>query len=158
MTIKIMVGNLLDAFDEGEVGVIGHCCNMQNTFGSGIAKSIRERYPKAYEADTTWYKADIKHVPLSVATLHKKSLFATHNPRIFNLYGQESYGVGKRQVHYGRLTMALIAMESWLEKGQTIGFPYNMACDRAGGDFTVVTELIESIFKYYDVRFYKLEG
>lgn len=54
--------------------------------------------------------------------------------------------------------MALIAMESWLEKGQTVGFPYKMACDRAGGDFTVVTELIESIFKYYDVIFYQQEG
>lgn len=158
MTIKIVVGNLLDAFDKGEVDVIGHCCNMQNTFGSGIAKSIRERYPKAYEADTVWYKANIKHVPLSVATLPKESLFTAHNRRIFNLYGQEFYGVGKRQVHYGRLTMALLAMESWLEKGKTVGFPYKMACDRAGGDFTIVTEIIESIFHRYDVRFYKLEG
>lgn len=84
MTIKIITGCLLDAFDKGEVDVIGHCCNMQNTFGSGIAEDIRERYPKAYEADTVWHKANIKHVPLSVATLP----FDTDrelSPRIFNL-------------------------------------------------------------------------
>ena len=42
-------GNLLLADD---VIAIGHQANCQNTFGSGIARSIREMYPEAYAADT----------------------------------------------------------------------------------------------------------
>ena len=41
-------GNLLLAKD---VEVIGHQANCQNTFGSGIARTIREMYPDAYKAD-----------------------------------------------------------------------------------------------------------
>ena len=42
-------GNLLLSKD---VEVIGHQANCQNTFGSGIARSIREMYPDAYAVDT----------------------------------------------------------------------------------------------------------
>ena len=155
MTIEIISGNLLDGFDRGEVNNIGHCCNMQNTFGSGIAKSIKERYPKAYEADTIWYKSGDKHIPLSMAAL-PYNIEREVSPRIFNLYGQEFYGTEKRQLNYGRLAKSLIAMQGWLNGNSTVGFPYKMGSDRAGGDWEIVLEMIEFIFKYHDVKIYKL--
>jgi O-acetyl-ADP-ribose deacetylase (regulator of RNase III) len=48
MTVQIIKGNLLDAFDKGEVNVIGHIVNCQGVMGSGIAKSIKERYPQVF--------------------------------------------------------------------------------------------------------------
>lgn len=157
MAIEIINGDVLDAFSEGKLDAIAHCCNMQNTFGSGIAKSVLGCFPKAYEADTTWYKSrDTNNVPLSVAAFHSGSE-DVRKRMIFNLYGQEFYGTNKRQLNYGRLAKSLIAMESWLEKDSIVGFPYKMGSDRAGGDFEIVLEMIEFFFQHHNVKIYKLE-
>ncbi len=49
--IETKRGDLLDAFDLNEVSTIVHGCNCFRSFGAGIAKSIKERYPEAYDAD-----------------------------------------------------------------------------------------------------------
>lgn len=86
MPIQIIAGDLLDALQRGEVNVIGHCANMQNTFGSGIAKSIRERFPEAYEADTKWFNSPVeRRKSYSICGSGKLSGI------IYNLYGQVNY-------------------------------------------------------------------
>jgi hypothetical protein len=151
MAIEIITGDLLDALDRKEVRHIGHCANMQNTFGSGIAKSIRERFPRAYKADTEWFnlKPEMRP-PLSIGGSLEEGW-------IYNLYGQVNYGREKRQVHYGLLANALITMGRSMVPGALVGFPYLMACDRAGGDWDVVLELIETAFAHCHVKIYKLE-
>lgn len=49
--IKIIKGNLLDEFANNKLDYIFHNANIRNTFGAGIAKQIKERFPAAYEAD-----------------------------------------------------------------------------------------------------------
>ena len=49
--LKTKYRDLLDAFDANEIQIIIHGCNCFRSFGAGIAKSIKERYPEAYEAD-----------------------------------------------------------------------------------------------------------
>lgn len=49
--MKYVKGNLLDLAEEGKFDVIVHGCNCLNTMGSGIARQIRDRYPKAYLID-----------------------------------------------------------------------------------------------------------
>jgi hypothetical protein len=44
--IETIQGNLLDAFDRGDVDIIIHQVNMKATMGAGIAKQIAERYPE----------------------------------------------------------------------------------------------------------------
>ena len=43
-------GNLIDMAEAGKFHIIVHGCNCFNTMGSGIAKEIRNRYPRAYES------------------------------------------------------------------------------------------------------------
>lgn len=161
MTIEIINGCLLDAFDRGDVDVIGHCCNMQNNFGAGIAKSIKERYPVAYSADTQWYKSltrrsySIGIVPKSESGLRLMA--------IFNLYGQEYYGYfgefykqHKRQLDYDRFEICLKEMSQQVPVEHIVGFPYKMGCDRAGGDWKIVLPMIEEYFKDHQVKIYKL--
>ena len=45
MTIKEIKGNILDT----PVSVIVHGCNAQGKMNSGVAKLIRQKYPKTYE-------------------------------------------------------------------------------------------------------------
>lgn len=149
MAIKIVKGCLLSALKNGEVRVIAHCANMQNTFGSGIAKSIREQFPPAYDSDCLWHHSDRK-AAYSLAVIDT-------NKFIFNLYGQVNYGREKRQVHYGLLANAMARMARVCNEGERIGFPFNMGCFRAGGDWEVVYELIEVFFKHCDVTIYQYD-
>lgn len=148
-------GNLLTATD---VEVIAHQVNCQNTFGAGIAKSIREMYPKAYHADTMAYK-DGK------AILGNFSFCHIDGPvrKVFNLYGQNLYGTKQRQTNYDALYNALEGMKNHLVENEedlpapNIGLPYLMGCGLGGGDWRIVERLIEVAFHNYsgDVIIYK---
>lgn len=149
-------GNLLTATD---VMVIGHQANCQNTFGAGIAKSIKEMYPKAYHADTMAYK-DGKAILGNYSFCH---LGNGPIKKIFNLYGQHLYGKGKRQTNYDALYNALEGMKNYLVENDedlpvpNVGFPYLMGCGLANGDWRIVERLIEVAFHNYegDVVIYK---
>ena len=157
-------GDLLTGTD---VEVIGHQANCQNTFGAGIAKSIKEMYPKAFYADTMAHK-DGKAVLGNYSFCHIEN-----GPikKIFNLYGQNLYGKGKRQTNYDALYNALDGMVNNLlptdqdrmmfdfDRSPNVGFPYLMGCGLGGGDWRIVERLIEVAFHSYngDVIIYKLK-
>jgi O-acetyl-ADP-ribose deacetylase (regulator of RNase III) len=160
-------GNLLFAKD---VQVIGHQANCQNTFGSGIARTIREMYPDAYKADcaatlsktNTLGNFSVGYIPFtSGANKHDNQIAL-----IYNLYGQNLFGKGTRQTNYDALYSALEGMANELtENGMdlpapSVGFPYKMGSDRGGGDFRIVERLIEVAFTDYpsDVIIYRLDA
>ena len=164
MGFEIINGNLLDAFDRGEVDVIGHCCNRLNNFGAGIAKSIKLRYPEAYIADTIWFNNQYKnHSWCNVKD--KSNLFIWK--AIYNLYGQNGFGNQDpyfkkhgRNVDYRKLEDAFIEMKNNLYTSRdsiVIGFPFKIACDRARGDWSIVSNMIDQVFKGFTVKIYKLE-
>ena len=156
-------GNLLLAKD---VEVIGHQANCQNTFGSGIARTIREMYPDAY-------KADCGAAVSKVNTLGRFSIGyipTDNNPssisRIYNLYGQNLFGKGTRQTDYDALYSALEGMAHDLVENDmdlpvpSVGFPFQMGSFRGGGNWDIVSRLIEVAFDDYpsDVIVYRLDA
>lgn len=152
MGIIYKTGNVVDALLNGDVDFIMHCANCQNTFGSGVAKEIRDRIPYAYIVDT---KTHNDHTPEQLLGKH------SHFGGVINLYGQLNYGHTKRQVNYGALASAIVhSMGIWAADNETIGIPYKLASDRAGGDWNIVLELIEHLVVPYvkDVVIYRLEG
>ncbi len=154
-------GNLLLAKD---VVAIGHQANCQNTFGSGIARTIREMYPNAYAADTAAFKTgNAKLGEISVGAISSEPNGPSSIRRIYNLYGQNLYGRGPRQTNYDALYSALEAMVKHLRESTVtdvpVGFPYKMGSDRGGGSWDVVSRLIEVAFDDYDgdVIIYRLD-
>lgn len=162
MTVQIIKGDLLEAFDNGDVDVIGHVVNCQGVMGSGIAKSIREQYPQVYLEykalfDSTKDNIDLlgkcQKVPLK-GTSQKESPYLMKG--ILNLHAQFNFGNSGRFLNYGAFGQCLAS--STLSLGDTVyGFPYKMGSDRAGGDWNIVLEMIEFYFKNLDVKIYKLE-
>lgn len=167
-------GNLLLAKD---VMVIGHQANCQNTFGSGIARSIREMYPEAYAVDTDAAKQGANKLGnFSYADIPPKNITANSHggliSRIYNLYGQNLYGKGVRQTNYDALYSALEGMAKHLEptaqdkmmfdydRRPKVGFPYQMGSFRGGGSWDIVSRLIEVAFADYpnDVIIYRLDA
>jgi O-acetyl-ADP-ribose deacetylase (regulator of RNase III) len=49
--MKVVTGDLLKLALEGHFDVIVHGCNCQCAMGAGIALSIKNQFPEAYEAD-----------------------------------------------------------------------------------------------------------
>jgi hypothetical protein len=164
MSIEIVKGNLLDAFDRGEVTVIGHCVNCQGVMGSGIALSIKQRYPEVFK-DYLNVHERFHNKPQYLLGFAQVIPLAG-DKTAFNLFGQLDYGIGKRQINYGAIGLALREMsrtgickfDHTIEKKSVVGFPYNMASDRAGGDWEIILEMIEFYFRDCEVKIYKLEN
>jgi len=155
-------GNLLLAKD---VDVIGHQTNCQNTFGSGIARTIREMYPVAYEADCSAARANVNTLGrFSVGYIPANNDISSIS-RIYNLYGQNLYGKGTRQTNYDALYSALEGMADDLIENDmdlplpSVGFPFQMGSFRGGGNWDIVSRLIEVAFDDYanDVIVYRLD-
>src|SRR5690606_37955884 len=80
----------------------------------------------------------------------------TYTNIVVNLYAQRFYGEGQRHLNYGALAQGLHWLCRRFDKGLSIGFPYKMGSDRAGGDWEIVLEMIEFYFKDHDVKIYRL--
>lgn len=181
--LKTKVGNLVDAFANNEINVMGHCCNAQGNMGSGIAREIADRFPSIVLVDKYWHQyakqlLTIKHLfeidnraylPYDLNNNPLSADFPYANDKyIFNLYGQEHFGnFGEqkertgRNVNYVALASSFTRMRAALKvkhhfKKAKIGFPKYMGCFRAGGDWNIVEQLIEDAFFDCDVTIYEL--
>jgi hypothetical protein len=75
---------------------------------------------------------------------------------IFLIWLAKSFMAMMVNVIYGAMGHALQYMSERVAEGEAIGFPYNMGCDRAGGDWGIVLEMIEFYFKDHQVKIYRL--
>lgn len=155
-------GNLL--FNP-RVEVVGHQANCQNTFGAGIARSIKEVYEEAYLIDTI-SAAKKKNVLGSFSAARIPLVDGRLNRHgnkihtIYNLYGQ-NLGTDHtkklfRKTNYEALYSALEAMASTLSEydgdhpAPVVGFPFLMGCGLGGGNWNIVERLIEVAFESYE--------
>lgn len=154
MSVKIIQGNLLDAFDRGGLDAIAHCTNCQGVMGSGIALQIKQRYPQVFEDYRSFYEE--RSFDKQGLILGTASFTALEEGLVCNLHAQQNYGQGK-QINYGALADALGDFSLELEYGDVVGVPYLMGSDRAGGDWNVVKEVVDYYLgQDYELRYYKL--
>lgn len=123
---------------EGQLVKLAHCCNAIGAMRSGIAKTVKDRFPEAFKA----YRD----------SGFKLGTISTSN-NIINMVAQANYGYdGQRYVNYGAFSSCLTKISIYLsiwklkfdkEKKPVIIVPYLIACDRAGGDWEVIEELLE---------------
>jgi len=182
--LKYIEGNLLLS---KVVQVVGHQANCQNTFGSGIARSIGLMYPEAYSADTESARNGSNklgkfsrcEIPLINGIANKEG---NQISRIYNLYGQnlgaDRSKLNHRKTDYEALYCALEGMANELFETEAdqhmfeteadqhmfdycrepvVGFPFKMGSALGGGNWDIVSRLIECAFDGYksDVCIYK---
>lgn len=146
--ITEVVGNLLET---DKCDVIVHQANLFHTFGAGIARAIRERFPEAYEADLKTAKGDMNKLgTYSVAKITK-----VNDPKptsikfIVNLYSQNGLGGQDRQTSYDAMARGLSTLQhrlSYRKDTLTLGVPFQLGCGLANGDWIIVRAIIESVF------------
>ena len=158
-------------FTEEDVTIIIHCCNLYHRMGSGIAGVIAKKCPEAVVADQATVKGDARKLGSFSAA---KSEIEGRPVTIVNLYGQMGIGCDgdplNRNAQYDSLYNGLLKFKRSLEKQITrkkdngedpkvvVGIPYGLASDLAGGSWTVVRAIIDSIFNdaSFDVVIVKL--
>lgn len=125
---------------------------------SGIAKSIREKWPKVYEEYVLKCNGPkSKSDPL----LGSVQLVETPDCTVINMFSQEYYGYdGKRYTSYDAFWECLQRIKSIIGPNYTkkIGFPKNIGCCRGGADWTVIKTMIQQVLCDYDVYIYELEA
>lgn len=150
--IKEVKGDLLQATEN----IIGHQVNCQGTMGLGLAAKIKNKYPIVFER----YKQLVnmhnsnKEILLGTAQVIK----VDENKYVANLFGQFYYGRGERHTDYKSLYQALETLKQKAKKRNlTVALPHGLGCGLAGGDWSIVQDLIKKSFEDYEVTIYKID-
>lgn len=148
--IHIIEGNLFST----NADVICHQVNCQGVMGSGVAKQIKEKYPKAYEG----YKMLFDYVEGPSYLLGFTQLIKTNDKYIANLFCQLDYGYdGKRYTNYEAVYEAFNHLNENCPQDFIFAFPYHFGCDRGGADWDIILKMMEVVFKDREVFIYKLK-
>jgi O-acetyl-ADP-ribose deacetylase (regulator of RNase III) len=156
MPSTVKVADITEGFDNKEIHILCHQVNCFNTWGAGLARQLKKKYPRAYEADCFTVKGDQKKLgQFTFAFIDRDQL-------VVNLYGQYKWGRKGKFTNEEALLKALENLISFLQKMDmgkaVIGFPEGIGCGLAGGNWEEVKPLIEYAFTGTDfqVVYYKL--
>jgi len=131
-------GDLLQLAVEGRFDVVVHGCNCQCVMGKGIALSIKQRFPEAYESDCATTKGDpAKLGTISVARIVRSGVDFT----VVNGYTQLHWrGVGVK-ADYEAIAGVMRSVKQRFS-GRRIGYP-KIGAGLAGGDWKRISSIIE---------------
>ena len=146
MQIEYVKGDLFST----SIKTIVHGCNAQGVMGSGVAKIIREKYPRAYDRYRNEYELH-QHLKLgSIIAVPCRDYEAPDTVRVIvNAITQEFYGRdGKRYVSYDAVAEAMQHINRFFDVyGITeVAMPM-IGAGLGGGDWKVISAIIESELK-----------
>jgi O-acetyl-ADP-ribose deacetylase (regulator of RNase III) len=133
MNIEYVKGDLLQT----EVKHIIHGCNSHGVMGSGVAKVLREKYPRAYQDYNNVYNSyglELGNVIVSVQDDGK----VIHNAITQRDYGRDSSRV---YVSYWAIAESFRKINQWGIK--EIALP-KIGAGLANGDWNVISAIIEN--------------
>lgn len=149
--IKEIKGNLLTLSKEGRFDMIGHGCNTQKNMGGGIALSLKNMYPKAYEVDKA-----------TNAVMGEYSICRDYEECIIlNIYsqyypgGKNNFGIDSKENRYLALNKAFKSINKEF-KGKHIGLPL-IGAGLAGLEWNKVKEIIGNNLTDMDVTIVHFE-
>ncbi len=135
--MNIIKGDLVQLGLKGSFDVIVHGCNCFCTMGAGIAKSIRDNFPEAYQADLRTEMGDkTKLGTYSYAQVNKQENRLT----IVNGYTQYDFSGENILVDY-RAIRELFSKIKTDFRNQRIGYP-KIGAGLAKGDWQVISGII----------------
>jgi O-acetyl-ADP-ribose deacetylase (regulator of RNase III) len=138
--------DLFEVFEKCSDVVATHVANCWHTMGAGIARIIRKKYPSVYEADCRSEVGPSKLGTYSLAKVNHE-----YNRTIVNLYGQNLYtrnSLGDRDTSYDAVYDGLRDLINTCNLAgdiKTILIPYGLASDLAGGRWSIVNQMIDTL-------------
>ena len=152
--IKTINGNILNATEN----IICQQVNCMSVMGAGLAKQIINKYPEVHPSYKRFCKGckdnDNRNLLGSIQTIP-----TADGKVIANLFSQYDYGRDKQHTDYNALRECFRSLLKVSEMfDDSIAIPYGIGCGLAGGDWYVVSNIIEEVFgQYYNVTVYRLK-
>lgn len=151
--IHYVKGDLIKAFERGEVTMIAHGCNCHKCMGGGIAYALAKVFPVIRESDTR-----LRYTPEERLGRVVKIKVAP-NKYILNCYTQLGYGEGL-QLNYKALKRCMQAIWQHIKTNPymqdvVFGIP-KIGAGLAGGNWKRIERIINKAIKG-NVFVYELE-
>ena len=151
-------GDLLEA----DLDYYCHQVNCQGKMGSGIAKSIKEKWPVVYDRYIeTFNYAKKVFINASDYMLGAINIVEVEKDKnVINMFAQEYYGYdGKRYTSYDAFWSCLGEILRTVPEGSSIGFPKGIGCGLGGANWQVIETMIREVLDNdYEVYIYELEN
>ena len=155
--IAYLKGDLLDS----NVDYICHQVNCRGRMGSGIAKQIRERFPEVYRVYSERYEDALRVLRTPDLMLGSTDIvqISGTNQHVVNMYAQRGYGYdGKCYTSYKAFKFILQTLKKEIPTNCTIGFPKGIGCGLGGGNWAVISKMIEEILgESHEVYIYEMD-
>ena len=147
MKIRYVKGDLLEAPEQ----IILQACNSLGVMGAGVAKLIREKWPKAYQDYRDSY--DSYGLPLG-------SIVSSKQPDgkiILNAITQDTIGRTGVHVSYWAIANVMYQLDQnvTVQKVGSVAMPA-IGSGLAGGDWPVIEAIIENTAKNFQPVVYHL--
>ena len=128
--MKTVIGNLIILANAGHFDVIVHGCNCMGVMGAGLARSIKDAYPEAYNV----YMKSNK-------TLGSISYAQYTNLIIVNACTQFGYGRTGLYTNYDAVRTVFKSIKHMFS-GKRIGLP-QIGAGLGGGDWNIISKIID---------------
>lgn len=151
-------GNILDSGAD----LICHQVNCQGKMNSGVAKAIREKWPKVYEEYMTKYTNTENDILQNSSTFeftpsvgevllgHIQTVYIGNvdgkDKGVINMFAQYTYGYdGRRYTSYDAFWSCLGEIKQYMTPGQRIAFPARIGCVRGGANWNIILAMITEV-------------
>lgn len=145
--MQIIEGDILQVFDKADEAFLLHGVSCQPVLHAGLAKQIIAEYPSLL----TYHRLTIRNCSsldslLGRCTFYQTLLTTDKTKSIVNLYQQIDVGRSIRQIDYDAFRSCL----EYFKKGRLrddipVYIPKNIGCGLAGGQWSIVLEIIEKV-------------
>lgn len=147
--LKYVVGDVREPIRKGnENAIICHCVNDKRVMGSGVAKALYEKWSDVREKYMEWGQTkDFALGKVQFVPVEKKIAVA-------NMVGQHDIVAenGIPPIRYKAIKSCFEKIrETAIRHNCSIHLPYLVGCDRAGGDWQVVEQIIKDELCFYDI-------
>lgn len=157
--INIVKDNILDAIED----IIVQQVNCKGVMGAGLAKSILNKYPNVKKEYQSFRSFNLNKGLTDKDLLGLVNYVRVSDGKVIaNVFGQ----VNIKKNHFDKtvytkteaLTRGLKEVKELSKQlNKSVAIPYGIGCGLAGGDWNIISEIIESIFSDYKVTIYKLD-
>ena len=146
--IYIKEGNVLYAKEE-IIGVQVNCMAHMNGFD---ALQIKLAYPKVYDAYRLYCEAN-QYTPEKL--LGTMMPIWVNNKCVVSLFGQDTYGHGRRFTNYKALLVSLKRLKGYCQQLNRVpALPWGIGCKDAGGDWDIIYNMLGHVFEDWKVSLY----
>lgn len=149
--IKYVKGDLFLAAKTEEIPIIiPHVCNNIGKFGSGFVVPLKQKYPHVAEA---YYNLNSTYGYVLGET---QIVLAEENVHIANMIGQKGikHKYNVQPLQYNALEQCMISVSNFTHNINGRIIAPKFGAFRAGGDWSLIEEMINSIWKDIDITIY----